>query len=54
MRPRPLAGDLTTCGDVLFNYLEAYDDIPWPDLRYMFGEVRRPRSCRRAEQATRP
>lgn len=33
-------GDLTTCGDVLYNYLEAYDYIPWPDLRYMFGEVR--------------
>lgn len=81
-------GDLTTCGDVLFNYLEAYEQvightlvtpwllkavqgskeaasqyqepsavslllltkrpiqlfssllqIPWPDLRYMFGEV---------------
>ena len=25
---------------MLFNYLEAYDIIPWPDLRYMFGEVR--------------
>jgi dynein heavy chain len=34
-------GDLTTCGDVLLNYLEAYDSIPWDDLRYMFGEVRR-------------
>ncbi len=32
-------GDLTTCGDVLYNYLEAYELIPWPDLRYMFGEV---------------
>jgi hypothetical protein len=32
-------GDLTTCGDVLYNYLEAYETIPWPDLRYMFGEV---------------
>lgn len=32
-------GDLTTCGDVLYNYLEAYEFIPWPDLRYMFGEV---------------
>jgi hypothetical protein len=32
-------GDLTTCGDVLYNYLEAYESIPWPDLRYMFGEV---------------
>ncbi|KAI8464229.1 MAG: flagellar alpha dynein [Monoraphidium minutum] len=33
------AGDLATCGDVLANYLEAYDAIPWDDLRYMFGEV---------------
>lgn len=32
-------GDLTTCGDVLINYLEAYLQIPWTDLRYMFGEV---------------
>lgn len=32
-------GDLTTCGDVLYNYLEAYEFIPWDDLRYMFGEV---------------
>eukprot|EP00878_Enallax_costatus_P020623 GHUV01021808.1.p1 GENE.GHUV01021808.1~~GHUV01021808.1.p1 ORF type:complete len:1441 (+),score=543.76 GHUV01021808.1:4290-8612(+) len=32
-------GDLTTCGDVLINYLEAYEHIPWDDLRYMFGEV---------------
>ncbi len=32
-------GDLTTCGDVLYNYLEAYDAIPWRDLQYMFGEV---------------
>lgn len=32
-------GDLVTCGDVLLNYLEAYDAIPWDDLRYMFGEV---------------
>eukprot|EP00877_Chromochloris_zofingiensis_P015255 jgi/Chrzof1/9984/Cz04g22250.t1 len=32
-------GDLVTCGDVLLNYLEAYDFIPWDDLRYMFGEV---------------
>ena len=32
-------GDLTTCGDVLHNYLEAYSFIPWDDLRYMFGEV---------------
>lgn len=32
-------GDLTTCGDVLFNYLEANSAVPWDDLRYMFGEV---------------
>lgn len=32
-------GDLTTCGDVLLNYLEAYEAVPWDDLRYMFGEV---------------
>jgi len=32
-------GDLVTCGDVLLNYLEAYEAIPWDDLRYMFGEV---------------
>ena len=32
-------GDLTTCGDVLNNYLEAYSFTPWEDLRYMFGEV---------------
>ena len=38
-------GDLTTCGDVLFNYLEAYEEIPWPDLRYMFGEVRGTACC---------
>ncbi len=32
-------GDLTTCGDVLFNYLEANLQVPYDDLRYMFGEV---------------
>ena len=33
------AGDLAACGDVLANYLLAYDAVPWDDLRYMFGEV---------------
>ena len=33
-------GDLTTCGDVLYNYIQGNDDkTPWEDLRYMFGEV---------------
>jgi hypothetical protein len=34
-------GDLVTSGDVLINYLAAYKDVPWDDLRYMFGEVGR-------------
>jgi hypothetical protein len=38
-------GDLTTCGDVLPNYLEAYESVPWDDLRYMFGEVSGQRTC---------
>ena len=32
-------GDLTTCADVLYNYISANDKVPWEDLRYMFGEV---------------
>eukprot|EP00899_Mesostigma_viride_P003607 jgi/Mesvir1/13247/Mv18980-RA.1 len=32
-------GDLTTCADVLNNYLEANEQVPWDDLRYMFGEI---------------
>jgi dynein heavy chain len=28
-----------TCADVLINYLEGNNEVPWADLRYMFGEV---------------
>mmetsp|Transcript_10270 Transcript_10270/g.1603 ORF Transcript_10270/g.1603 Transcript_10270/m.1603 type:complete len:105 (+) Transcript_10270:2098-2412(+) len=32
-------GDLKICADVLMNYLQNYDVIPWPDLRYLFGDI---------------
>merc|ERR1719409_2537599 len=32
-------GDLTICGEVLHNYLEAYEQIPYADLKYIFGEI---------------
>merc|ERR1719446_1862080 len=36
-------GDLTICGTVLRNYLnnaeELGTDVPWPDLRYIFGDI---------------
>ncbi|XP_071071224.1 dynein axonemal heavy chain 11 [Dasypus novemcinctus] len=32
-------GDLTTCASVLHNYLEANSNVPWEDLRYLFGEI---------------
>jgi len=32
-------GDLTICADVLYNYLSKYDQVPWDDLRYIFGEI---------------
>ncbi|CUG51588.1 dynein heavy chain, putative [Bodo saltans] len=32
-------GDLTTCIDVLGNYVEDRARIPWEDLRYVFGEI---------------
>lgn len=36
-------GDLTICGQVLVNYLNNAEklgtDVPWPDLRYIFGEI---------------
>jgi dynein heavy chain, axonemal len=32
-------GDLTICGAVLHNYLEKYEQIPYDDLKYIFGEI---------------
>ena len=32
-------GDLVISMDVLYNYLEANNRIPWEDLRYLFGEI---------------
>ncbi|EFC49517.1 axonemal dynein heavy chain beta [Naegleria gruberi] len=32
-------GDLTISADVLYNYLETNDAIPWEDIRYIFGEI---------------
>merc|ERR1712137_803718 len=36
-------GDLTICGQVLNNYLNNAEtlgiDIPWPDIRYIFGDI---------------
>lgn len=32
-------GDLTICADILHNYLEKYDDVPYADLRYLYGEI---------------
>ena len=32
-------GDLTICADVLHNYLEKYDVVPYEDLRYLYGEI---------------
>ncbi|XP_078250276.1 dynein axonemal heavy chain 11-like [Pogona vitticeps] len=32
-------GDLTISVNVLYNYLEANSQIPWEDLRYLFGEI---------------
>merc|ERR1719502_601929 len=33
------SGDLTVCGAILQNYLEANDDTPWADVRYLVGEI---------------
>lgn len=32
-------GDLTISVYVLFNYLEGNRNIPWDDLRFLFGEI---------------
>eukprot|EP01059_Diplonema_ambulator_P034998 TRINITY_DN8108_c0_g1_i3.p1 TRINITY_DN8108_c0_g1~~TRINITY_DN8108_c0_g1_i3.p1 ORF type:complete len:4672 (+),score=1974.47 TRINITY_DN8108_c0_g1_i3:105-14120(+) len=32
-------GDLTSCINVLNNYMEERPHIPWDDLRYVFGEI---------------
>lgn len=32
-------GDLNICADVLHNYLEKYGDVPFSDLRYLYGEI---------------
>lgn len=32
-------GDLTICADVLENYLTKYTNIPYDDLRYIYGEI---------------
>jgi hypothetical protein len=33
------AGDLSTCGDVVLNYVEGKAAVPWQDLRYLLCEV---------------
>ncbi len=32
-------GDLIICSNVLRSYLDANEDVPWDDLRYIFGEI---------------
>ncbi|XP_033023836.1 dynein heavy chain 11, axonemal-like [Lacerta agilis] len=32
-------GDLTISVSVLYNYLEGNSQVPWEDLRYLFGEI---------------
>jgi dynein heavy chain len=32
-------GDMRICGNVLCNYLNMYENVPYPDLRYLFGEI---------------
>jgi len=32
-------GDLTICGDILHNYLSSYEQVPYTDLQYLYGEI---------------
>ena len=32
-------GDLRICGDILHNYLGNYEQVPYADLQYLFGEI---------------
>lgn len=32
-------GDLTICADVLNNYLDKYEKVPYEDLKYLYGEI---------------
>eukprot|EP00937_MAST-01D_sp_MAST-1D-sp2_P002352 g2352.t1 len=32
-------GDLSICADVLTSYVDANREVPWADLRYIFGEI---------------
>jgi dynein heavy chain len=32
-------GDLTICGDILHNYLSKFNNVPYEDLKYLFGEI---------------
>jgi dynein heavy chain len=32
-------GDLRICGEILHNYLAAYEKVPYTDLQYLYGEV---------------
>ena len=32
-------GDITVCADVLHNYVEGRDNLPWADLKYIWGEI---------------
>ena len=32
-------GDLRICGDVLHNYLAGFEQVPYADLRYLYGEI---------------